>query len=151
MLSWKTAACLAAGNTVVIKPAQVGMGRARAAEVMGRHLEGSSQMAIRPLPTPVLVSPQEREVLLMRAGLLWAPQTASLDWSHSSDQKPFSVPCHRALGRGAPARLDTLPHQGLQRQMGAASSRTFGAISGSLALEWIAGLGDRRKLEGPVP
>lgn len=28
MLSWKTAACLAAGNTVVIKPTQVGMGRA---------------------------------------------------------------------------------------------------------------------------
>lgn len=26
MLSWKTAACLAAGNTVVIKPAQVGLG-----------------------------------------------------------------------------------------------------------------------------
>ena len=29
MLSWKTAACLAAGNTVVIKPAQVGAGAAR--------------------------------------------------------------------------------------------------------------------------
>lgn len=29
MLSWKTAACLAAGNTVVIKPAQVGAGTAR--------------------------------------------------------------------------------------------------------------------------
>lgn len=28
MLSWKTAACLAAGNTVVIKPAQVGEGKA---------------------------------------------------------------------------------------------------------------------------
>lgn len=76
-------------------------------------------------------------------------QTASLDWSHSSDQKPFSVPSHHALGRGAPARLDALPHRDLQRQMGAASSRPFGAISGSLALVWIAGLGERRKLEGP--
>lgn len=28
MLSWKTAACLAAGNTVVIKTAQVGMSKA---------------------------------------------------------------------------------------------------------------------------
>lgn len=75
-------------------------------------------------------------------------QTASLDWSSSSDQKPLSVPCHRALGRGAPARPDALPRQGLQRQTGAASSRTVGAISGSLAPEWIAGLGERRKLEG---
>lgn len=33
MLSWKTAACLAAGNTVVIKPAQVGVAVLRAGAV----------------------------------------------------------------------------------------------------------------------
>lgn len=73
-------------------------------------------------------------------------QTVSLHWSHSSHQKLSSVPCHHALpGRGVPAKLDELPCQGLERQAGAAFSRTSGAIPGSLALEWITGLGERKK------
>lgn len=73
-------------------------------------------------------------------------QTVSLYWSHSSHQKLSSVPCHHALpGREVPAKLDTLPCQGLERQAGAALSSSFGAIPGSLALEWIAGLGERKQ------
>lgn len=62
MLSWKTAACLAAGNTVVVKPAQVGAGAARGLRAWrARALPGRVGAGRRPLRPPTPPTPRGRE------------------------------------------------------------------------------------------
>ena len=74
MLSWKTAACLAAGNTVVIKPAQVGLD---VFQVGPMGCRGGNRALLGPLTTWDWFLLKGGKELLMRAGLLWAQLTAA--------------------------------------------------------------------------
>ncbi|XP_045311802.1 betaine aldehyde dehydrogenase-like [Leopardus geoffroyi] len=58
MLSWKTAACLAAGNTVAIKPAWVGLGVFQAGPMDSR---GGDRCPVGPSAHPGLAPPQGRK------------------------------------------------------------------------------------------
>lgn len=151
MLSWKTAACLAAGNTVVIKPAQVGMGRAlRLHRFWGSTCKGGARWSLRPWPTPVLVSPQGRKGTADGSWPAVAPQTAPLAWSHSSDQKPLSVPCHRALGRGAAPDWIHCPGRACKVRQELPSAGPL--VPCQEAWPWSGWQAwERRKLEGPGP
>ena len=75
-----------------------------------------------------------------------------------SRQKLCGVPCHHTLlGRGATARLDILPHQGLGRQVSVVPLRGHWCRIGSLALGWRGGGGRstrdpaERRDEGLLP
>ena len=74
MLSWKMAACLAAGNTVVIKPAQVGLVCSRQGHW---SLEEETGAPFGPLPAQDWYLLKRGRVLLTRAGLPWALLTAA--------------------------------------------------------------------------
>ena len=58
MLSWKTADCLAAGNTVAIKPAQVCLG---VFQVGPMDCRGGDRFPVGPSAHPELVPPQGRK------------------------------------------------------------------------------------------
>ena len=66
MLSWKTAACLAAGNTVVIKPAQVGAGMARGPRAW-RAWAGAGHRPLRPPHAPPPLTGREERALQVTA------------------------------------------------------------------------------------
>ena len=66
MLSWKTAACLAAGNTVVIKPAQVGVGMARGPRAWSAWA-GAGHRPLRPPHAPPPLTGKEERALQVTA------------------------------------------------------------------------------------